>query len=806
MKIKRLILTSFGKFQDRTIELSEGFNLIYGQAGAGKTTVQHFIEGIFFGFYRPYCKQGAYAETYEKYRPQNSDCYCGAIILEDDNGRELRIERDFLKAQDGVKIYDTATGGDITGQYPYDMVTHQHQPLGDMKVSAALYNDTVNLRAMAGKTDEDRVEEIETRLVELGAGEDENVALSRVLAYLRNKKQTINGLNQCGVSRDAAEKEMEDLRASLSESDRIFDTIQKNQKMMQQYKKKILMAREKIQASSQRQNSEAYKAVQAVREKAAALEAEGAKLEARLKGLQPSAQIDPRMYGRVKILESNLAGASERMESLKAEIAELEIKCQEITGRCDQVKRSLKGLSRYDVQRDYKQYKAALESPMTEEEFWVDKAEAGAKELVAPSGRTLTMPVIIAAIVIGIFAVGMTLVNPGNVFSGAGWFALAFVGWVLVIGGGAMLWYQHRTADDEASAVVDEIFEDEEIEREMPDVPDAPLTAAAILKKYGRANGEEFERFVHKVEGIFGRLEKLTMEESLFTTQLENKRAELTKVESDAKSFRVDFADELAAAGVEDIDAYAEACENRGEYEKVQSLLEDNRRELAAMGEIPELPADDLEDNPVLMVSSAGGEIRAREAIYAFNEEIKRLRMENDHLYSIATNPVTIRERIEALEGAAARWNRDAMACDRAMAVLERLDGGTKTLDVTALEKRIGGILKEITGRYERAAVDEDFGVRVFDPQRQNFVTIGQLEGETIDQLYFALRFDAQKAPALPLVLDDPFVGCGLERKKAAMAYLWQLGTDRQVMLFTAGGDEKRILDATALDYSGILL
>ena len=50
MKIKTLHLIAFGKFKQTTIELDDGFNLIYGPNEAGKSTIQAFIEGMFFGF------------------------------------------------------------------------------------------------------------------------------------------------------------------------------------------------------------------------------------------------------------------------------------------------------------------------------------------------------------------------------------------------------------------------------------------------------------------------------------------------------------------------------------------------------------------------------------------------------------------------------------------------------------------------------------------------------------------------------------------------------------------------------------
>lgn len=62
MIIKTLSLRAFGKFKDTRVELKPGLNLVYGTNEAGKTTVQTFIQGMFFGFYKPYRKKKTYSE------------------------------------------------------------------------------------------------------------------------------------------------------------------------------------------------------------------------------------------------------------------------------------------------------------------------------------------------------------------------------------------------------------------------------------------------------------------------------------------------------------------------------------------------------------------------------------------------------------------------------------------------------------------------------------------------------------------------------------------------------------------------
>lgn len=50
LEITRLELVGFGKFRERTIDLTSGLNLIEGPNEAGKSTIQSFITGMFYGF------------------------------------------------------------------------------------------------------------------------------------------------------------------------------------------------------------------------------------------------------------------------------------------------------------------------------------------------------------------------------------------------------------------------------------------------------------------------------------------------------------------------------------------------------------------------------------------------------------------------------------------------------------------------------------------------------------------------------------------------------------------------------------
>ena len=127
MIINELKLISFGKFKGKTLNLKEGFNMIYGENEAGKTTIHKFIEGMFYGFFKPYSKRKVYSDDYDRYFPWKAADYRG-VLKYSYNGQIYRVERNYAKGLDDVKIYDDRTGEDVTHLFEYDPVLRIHSP------------------------------------------------------------------------------------------------------------------------------------------------------------------------------------------------------------------------------------------------------------------------------------------------------------------------------------------------------------------------------------------------------------------------------------------------------------------------------------------------------------------------------------------------------------------------------------------------------------------------------------------------------------------------------------------------------
>ena len=82
MKLERLELWSFGKFHNRTIELSDGINLFSAENEAGKSTIYAFIKSMLFDVERGRGRAAA-KDEFHQYEPwRNPTQYCGMIRFE----------------------------------------------------------------------------------------------------------------------------------------------------------------------------------------------------------------------------------------------------------------------------------------------------------------------------------------------------------------------------------------------------------------------------------------------------------------------------------------------------------------------------------------------------------------------------------------------------------------------------------------------------------------------------------------------------------------------------------------------------
>lgn len=188
MKIIRLDLISFGRFNNYTIEFGDKFNLIYGLNESGKTTISKFIEGVFYGFIKPYLKRTVYTEDYEKYRPWNSENYEGSILVEKDNKRYV-IYRNFKEKY--FNIFNETTGNNETDLDGFNQDNLSFPGEYFFKMPLDIFKSTVfsNLKELDAK--DKNVSSIVDMLLNSSDSNNDSVSFKKALDNLEKMKSNI---------------------------------------------------------------------------------------------------------------------------------------------------------------------------------------------------------------------------------------------------------------------------------------------------------------------------------------------------------------------------------------------------------------------------------------------------------------------------------------------------------------------------------------------------------------------------------------------------------------------------------------
>lgn len=86
MKILQIDIKGFGKFEDFSVEPSQGFNLVFGLNESGKSTLQAFVLAMIYGLTKT---------EREKYNPWHATEFAGSMLYMLDDGSVYKAERDF---------------------------------------------------------------------------------------------------------------------------------------------------------------------------------------------------------------------------------------------------------------------------------------------------------------------------------------------------------------------------------------------------------------------------------------------------------------------------------------------------------------------------------------------------------------------------------------------------------------------------------------------------------------------------------------------------------------------------------------
>ena len=114
MKIKKMQINGFGNLENKSIELDDNINILYGKNETGKSTLTCFAKSIFYGVNRN--KAGSEYSEFERYKPWRNIDFSGKLEFENKE-KTYTVFRDFNR--NNCKVYDS-DGNDITSEFNKD--------------------------------------------------------------------------------------------------------------------------------------------------------------------------------------------------------------------------------------------------------------------------------------------------------------------------------------------------------------------------------------------------------------------------------------------------------------------------------------------------------------------------------------------------------------------------------------------------------------------------------------------------------------------------------------------------------------
>ena len=262
MKIRKIYIDNFGKFNNYSIDLDQGLNIIYGPNEAGKSTLMAFISMVFYGSKQR--SQDLLKNPREKYNPWGNSTMSGHIVLDCDLG-QVRIQRVFgnTNKKDQVEIFNNITGAPIILEdYQAPGKELFGMDLEEFEKTVFIDSDSINIKGKNHKiqdklaatfTDRESsnsvqnvISNLEKKLYSLKSKRGDKGELVDLERDIEKLSKDIISAEEAEEERISLEKELEFLEKALS--------IEKIKYQIDQINQSKERARELNQANSDRKN------------------------------------------------------------------------------------------------------------------------------------------------------------------------------------------------------------------------------------------------------------------------------------------------------------------------------------------------------------------------------------------------------------------------------------------------------------------------------------------------------------------------------------------------------------------------
>lgn len=807
MKINKLNLISFGKFKNKEINLEDKINIIYGENEAGKTTVHNFIQGMFYGFLKPYVNRAIYTKEHEKYNPWNSDKYIGQLELNFE-GKDYLIERNFKKQDEYTKVFMKDTLLDVTDIVNTGTSGRILQPgYHFFGFNDVVFNNTISIKQLGNKTDEHLAEEIKDKIINMSTSLDEDISVKNAISKIEDdikeigsKRAYTSKLGGIYESIDKLKEKKNNLQLKKdnyniyidkkSQLERKIKSLDLKLEDLKNIKNNILLnelisKNNKINKLEKEINDLNKIELELVKYKDLSVSDYSTLLELYNKNEENS--------NRIKEIQKEIELNLEKIESLKVKLnSNYSAKDYE---KIENIIQSIENINNELMKNDLRF-------------IYIDKKENEYKKVLYLV-LFLIATTISILIIFSIFFTKTKLQLLGNIL---------FIPLALVTNSKYRKYKGFTSRID--NYIEDIISKQEKLKDEKNTLEDEKIS---LFKKYDIKDDLDFKRNKEKLNIRYIREEEYRSEFSnlinrnLYLNGMKDKYIkEINKNNEYINSF-------LESNNFIDISEFKIGLEKAEEYKEIRSSLnsklqiKENLMDNKTISEFNiEIDLLSKEINKKVDVNEYELENVSREIKTLENELYSTLLEEKEISERIFTlderkkELLELEEQIYSYERELLSLNKKLESLNLAKDTIENLSKDIHNEFAPEINREISKVISDITGgKYSKVKIDDDLNINLHLPNSEKVVNIENLSGGTIDQIYFSLRYGITNSSAndqLPLILDDCFIQYDDVRLENMLKVLIEESNKRQIILFTCQNREIDILDKLNKEYNLIRL
>jgi len=233
MKLKELIIKNFGKISNKSIELTDGINVFYGENESGKTTTHTFIKSMLFGMERGRGRASV-GDTFSTYEPWEQPNFYAGVLRFESGGKNFLLERNFDKYSKSARLICEDDGEELSLEH------------GDLEMllngmTAENYENTVCIGQMKIETGQSLGAELQNYATNYYASGDSEINLTGTLKYLDQRKKETEKMIKKELQKkewqkaaveseaDYFRKDLETIRTKLEETRKKIKREEENQ-------------------------------------------------------------------------------------------------------------------------------------------------------------------------------------------------------------------------------------------------------------------------------------------------------------------------------------------------------------------------------------------------------------------------------------------------------------------------------------------------------------------------------------------------------------------------------------------------